>query len=82
MLEIERTIELFTDVHGHSRRFNAFIYANAIADVQSDPKLNAAIKAFPALLNAKSAYFSYKDCRFGIEKEKEAAARVVIFKEL
>jgi murein tripeptide amidase MpaA len=26
MLDIERTVELFTDIHGHSRKFNAFMY--------------------------------------------------------
>lgn len=82
MLDIERSVEMFTDIHGHSRKFNAFVYANCISDVQNDPKINASIKVFPLMLNSRIPHFEYKDCRFAIDKEKEATARVVLFKEL
>jgi murein tripeptide amidase MpaA len=26
MLDIERSVELYTDIHGHSRKFNCFMY--------------------------------------------------------
>jgi len=34
------------------------------------------------LLDQKSDLFDIKDCTFAMEKEKEATARVVMFKEL
>jgi murein tripeptide amidase MpaA len=53
MLDIDRAVELFTDIHGHSRKFNAFMYANCINEVNNDPKINACIKSFPLILNSK-----------------------------
>lgn len=34
-------------------------------------------------MSAKSTNkFNYKDCKFGLEKDKESTARIVLFKEL
>ena len=82
MLDIERSLELFTDIHGHSRKLNSFMYACSVSEVSSDPKINAIIKSFPMMFSHKTSYFQYKDCKFAVEKEKEETARVVLFKEL
>ena len=50
MLEIERTVDLFMDIHGHSRRFNSFIYGCAFTDTE-DPKTNYMIKVFPYMIS-------------------------------
>lgn len=81
MLDIERTVDLFMDIHGHSRRFNSFMYGCAFQESE-EPKTNSMIKVFPYIIGQRSEYFSYKDCTFNVEKEKEATARIVMFKEL
>ena len=40
------------------------------------------IRLLPYMINEKNKLFSYKDCRFACEKEKENTARIVVFKEL
>jgi hypothetical protein len=82
MMEIDRTVELYTDIHGHSRRYNIFMYGCSFPEISIDSRNNALIKVLPSLLNEKLDAFEFKDCRFALEKEKEATARVVLFKEL
>jgi hypothetical protein len=82
MIDIDRSVELFTDIHGHSRKFNIFMYACCFPEASLDSRNNATIKVFPAILNDRVTAFKLKDCRFALEKEKEATARVVMFKEL
>ena len=45
-------------------------------------KVNETIKLLPYMVNDKNKIFSYKDCTFALEKEKENTARIVIFKEI
>ena len=40
------------------------------------------IRLLPFMIQERNKLFSYKDCRFAVEKEKENTARIVIFKEL
>ena len=82
MLEIERQVEFYIDIHGHSRKFNAFLYGNCFVDANDDPRNNALIKVLPLLLDQKSDYYSFKDCTFALEKEKESTSRQVMFREL
>eukprot|EP00347_Sterkiella_histriomuscorum_P011037 403373989 len=82
MLDLDRTIDLFTDIHGHSRKYNVFMYACAYPEVSLDSRQNALIKVLPSILNDRIDAFSLKDCKFALEKEKESTARVVLFKEL
>jgi murein tripeptide amidase MpaA len=51
MMDIDRSVELFTDIHGHSRKFNIFTYACCFNENTADAKLNSNIKVFPALLS-------------------------------
>lgn len=69
-------LEIITDFHGHSRKKNVFIYGCNI------PKEPEACKLFPYILSKINPNFSFKDCRFGIQKAKEATLRVSLFKEL
>lgn len=66
MLDIERSVELFTDIHGHSRKFNVFLYGCQFQDPGEDPKSNALIKVFPLIMDSKCENFSYKDCTFAL----------------
>jgi hypothetical protein len=81
MMDIDRSVEIFTDIHGHSRKFNIFTYACCFNENTIEARNNQLIKVFPAILNDRLQPFSFKDCRFANEKEKEATARMVMFKE-
>jgi murein tripeptide amidase MpaA len=61
----ERDIQLYTDIHGHSRKRNTFMYGceYSIIDYDSRAK-NALIRLFPALMEQKNPTFSFKDCSF------------------
>lgn len=52
MFDVERKVELFTDIHGHSRKKNAFMYGCSISQVETHSnKGNATIKALPFMLS-------------------------------
>lgn len=82
MLDLDRTVEIFTDIHGHSRKYNVFMYGCSFSEFSFESRNNSLIRVFPSLLGDRIEVFSVKDCRFAMEKEKEATARIVLFKEL
>jgi len=67
-------ISLFCDFHGHSRKKNIFIYGCNAIDKYKE-------RVFPWLLDQNHSAFSYSDCCFEIQKPREGAARVVMYKE-
>jgi murein tripeptide amidase MpaA len=81
MLDIDRTVELYTDIHGHSKKFNIFAYACCYPENSIDARNNNLVKVFPTILSERIEAFSFKDCRFANERDKEATARMVMFKE-
>jgi ribosomal protein L32 len=72
----ESDLEIICDFHGHSRKKNVFIYG---CNIPKDPQV---CKLFPFVLSKVNPNFSFKDCRFGVQKSKEATLRVSLFKEL
>jgi len=78
----ERDIQLYCDIHGHSRKKNAFMYGceYGIFDYDSRAK-NAILRLFPAFMEQKNKCFRFKDCSFKVEKSKEETGRIVCFKE-
>ena len=83
MFDVERKVELYTDIHGHSRSKNAFMYGCTVGAL--DPhsnKSNATIKALPYFFSQRNKLFRFNQCNFAVEKEKEATARIVLFREL
>ena len=78
----ERRVALYCDLHGHSRKQNAFFYGCSYKNFELDGRLkNAQLRIVPLMCCQKNSLFSLKDCRFRIEKCKESTARVVIFRE-
>ncbi|CDW89042.1 zinc carboxypeptidase family protein [Stylonychia lemnae] len=76
----DREILLYCDMHGHSKKKNAFIYAcNAAANggFQSWTK----VRLFPRILAKNSYRFNLNDCTFKVQKSKLGTARVVVWKE-
>jgi hypothetical protein len=72
----ERELVMFCDLHGHSRRKNVFMYGC------STPHAPEETRIFPYLLSKLCPYFSFEYSKFGVQKSKEATARVALFKEL
>ena len=82
-MHAERKVVLFCDLHGHSRKQNAFFYGCSYKNYEQEGRIkNAQLRIIPLLCCQRSNLFSLKDSRFNIEKCKESTARVVIFKEM
>jgi hypothetical protein len=71
----ERQIDLVCDLHGHSRKKNIFMYG---CNIHNQPE---ATRLLPYILSKISPLFSFKDCRFAMQKSKESTMRITIFKE-
>ena len=76
----ERRIRMFIDLHGHSRKKNAFFYGCSQGTQDAEDCTKA--KAFPYLMSKIHNAFNYQDCSFNIQRDKEGTARVTLFKEL
>ena len=72
------------DMHGHSRNMNIFMYA--CRNFSEDPLVarvpNQVIWSIPENVHHFCPIFSHKECKMAVEKDKEATARIVLFKEL
>lgn len=82
IIHMERRVALYCDIHGHSRKKNVFMYGchSPSSDIYSH-RNNSLIRLIPYLMSQRSKIFCYNDCKFANEKEKEATARIVLFKE-
>jgi hypothetical protein len=69
-------LQMVCDMHGHSRKSDVFMYSC------NDPRNPAAFKLFPYIVSKVSSIFSFKGCRFGMQKSKESTLRISLFKEL
>lgn len=72
-----RQIFLFIDIHGHSRKRNAFIYGwhNKGSEHKNHEKV------FPLRFTKNSHSFSFEDWNFNIQKDREGTGRVVVRRE-
>ena len=78
----ERKIILYCDLHGHSRKPNAFFYGCCYKNYEQEGRIkNAQLRLIPLMCCQKNELFSIKECRFKIERCKEQTGRVVIFRE-
>ncbi|KRX07319.1 hypothetical protein PPERSA_06934 [Pseudocohnilembus persalinus] len=66
-------VDVFADLHGHSKKANSFIYACHIED---NP---VACRVFPKVFSKMSEIFSFKDCTYGINSYKSCSARGQVF---
>ena len=78
---------LFVDMHGHSRKKNAFLYGCDHGSNCLEQRLFP--RVFPRLLHnvfrcdrPADGYYSYQDCDFHVRKGKEGTGRVVAWKDL
>lgn len=70
----ERKVLLFVDMHGHSQKFNVFLYGCEASDY---PQGNLIVRLFPYLLSKTISVVSYKDCIFRVIAGKNSTARVI-----
>ncbi|KAI9206052.1 uncharacterized protein BJ171DRAFT_40212 [Polychytrium aggregatum] len=68
---------LSCDFHGHSKRKNMFLFG-----CETLAPNDGLEKIFPQLMSDRSSLFDLSQCKYAIEKSKEATARVVIWREL
>lgn len=75
-----RDVTMYIDLHGHSRKYNVFMYG---CDDKKKPKPQ--VRAFPRFFSMHQVgqkYVSFADCSFHVKKGRESTARVVVAREL
>jgi hypothetical protein len=75
-----RDIVMYIDIHGHSRKYNVFLYG---CDDKKKPTPKA--RDFPRIFaqhDIGKKFVSLDDCSFHVKKSREATARVVACRDL
>jgi hypothetical protein len=73
----DRTLALYCDLHGHSRRKNVFFYGNSLSE---NPE---ATRVFPFLMSKLAQpNFSYDYSKFAVCRTKEHTARIAMWRDL
>jgi hypothetical protein len=81
--ELKEQVLIYMDMHGHSRKRNVFMYGCLSSEKEvNHHRNNNLIRALPYLMSQRNKLFSFSDCKFANEKEKESTGRVVVFKEI
>ncbi|KAM4676451.1 cytosolic carboxypeptidase 3 [Discoglossus pictus] len=76
----EREILLYCDLHGHSRKQNVFMYGCKGKGAQADSS-HLLERIFPLMLSKNCPEkFSFPDCKFKVQRNKEGTGRVVMWK--
>ncbi|XP_066490581.1 cytosolic carboxypeptidase 3 [Tiliqua scincoides] len=76
----ERSVLLYCDLHGHSRKENAFMYGCEKREQQEEGGYLYQ-RMFPFIMSRNCPdKFSFPDCSFKIQKGKEGTGRVVMWK--
>ncbi|CAH1400634.1 unnamed protein product [Nezara viridula] len=70
-------IALYCDLHAHSSKHNVFIYG---CENKRNPDRRLQEQVFPLMLHKNSSdKFSFENCKFRIQKNKEGTGRVVMW---
>jgi cytosolic carboxypeptidase protein 2/3 len=82
----DREMILFCDLHGHSRKKNLFIYGN-MSNPKKDKEIDTPndeenVKLFPFIMSKICKEFSYKQCKFKVQRHKESTARIAMWRML
>ena len=75
-----REILMFCDLHGHSKKMNAFMYGCNTA-ANGGFLTWTKVRLLPRVIAKRSSLFSYPDCRFMVKPDKQGTGRVVVWKE-
>lgn len=71
----QRQVALVCDLHGHSDKFNVFMYGN---NIDNTP---LACKLYPYILSKVNDTFYYNYCNFKMQKSKKSTARIHLFEQ-
>ena len=74
-------VVLVTDIHGHSKNMDVFMYSCISDDPLRLRDQNQIIRSAPDAVDRTIPVFSTNQCKFANEPSKEDSARVVLFKE-
>jgi Zinc carboxypeptidase/Cytosolic carboxypeptidase N-terminal domain len=75
-------VQLFCDMHGHTRKKNVFMYGCSIDSTDYlDHRKNLLAKVIPVLMATRNSFFSFSDSHFRMEQDKLSTARIVVFNE-
>lgn len=75
-------IQLFCDMHGHTKKKNVFMYGCSEYDNDYLTKRkNLCARMIPVMME-NNKFFQYSSCHFRIEPSKMSTARIVMYKEL
>jgi cytosolic carboxypeptidase protein 2/3 len=74
----EDRVFAFIDMHGHSRKKNVFCYG-PYYPLHSEKYLK--MRILPKLISEQTSKFRFFSCKFRIERSKEKAARIVLWRE-
>jgi hypothetical protein len=73
----ENRLFLYCDIHGHSRKNNAFIYGCENRKM-SERKLTEQV--FPLMMHKNASdKFSFQSCKFKVQKSKEGTGRLFVW---
>jgi hypothetical protein len=76
----KRSIWIYCDLHGHSKKKNSFFYGCNTA-ANGGFLSWTIVRLLPRVFAQKTHLFSFKDCRFKVEPYKMGTGRVVAWKQ-
>ena len=68
-------VYMYVDLHGHSRKYNVFMYGCDGDKKRPKPQVRAFAKAF-SMHSIGRKYVNFADCSFHVKKGRESTARV------
>lgn len=70
-------VVMYCDMHAHSRKHNIFLYG---CENKRQPEKKLSEQVFPLMLHKNVAdKFSFENCKFKIQKNKEGTGRIVVW---
>ncbi|KAF7224809.1 cytosolic carboxypeptidase 2 isoform X2 [Nothobranchius furzeri] len=77
-LMADTEVLLYCDFHGHNRKNNVFMYG---CSSRGDASLTLKERVFPLMMSKNASNkFSFKSCKFRVEKNKEGTGRISMWK--
>ncbi|XP_051238389.1 cytosolic carboxypeptidase 2 [Dicentrarchus labrax] len=77
-LVAETDVILYCDFHGHNRKNNVFMYG---CNKRGDGSLKLHERVFPLMLSKNASNeFSFKSCKFRVQKSKEGTGRIAMWR--
>ncbi|XP_053175926.1 cytosolic carboxypeptidase 2 [Scomber japonicus] len=77
-LMAETDVVLYCDFHGHNRKNNVFMYG---CNNPGDASLKLHERVFPLMMSKNASNkFSFKSCKFRVQKSKEGTGRIAMWK--